>query len=221
MVPKSLMHNLRTWVKRIIVETTKPITEGVRRDAIGSNPVSLWLRKKLEKISIRRMIGVNLAGFVFFSAVIVPGANDALSTIETSMMKPGQPVIDVVPTESTFQWPISRFTLSQRFAVYHPAIDLATASGIPVYPVSDGKVVWVNYSSLGYGNHILIEDNRQIQSLYAHLSKILVQAGETVTKKTQIGQVGATGWATGNHLHFEIYEHSTPVNPLEVLPELK
>ncbi len=207
------MKNVVRLVRHLVNEISRPLRD-------GGNPVSLWLRKLFERINVRQLIGINLAGVAFFSAIVIPQARDIFSNIETSIIKPEQPVIDIIPTASTFQWPLFHFALTQHFSLFHPALDLAAPFGTPIFPVSDGKVIWVNSYPFGYGNHILIEHNGQVQSLYAHMSKIFVKAGQNVTKQTEIGQVGATGWATGNHLHFEIYQNGTPVNPLEVLPEI-
>ncbi len=207
-------------VKNLIARATTPLCRGVRADCIGANPISWWLRKKLERISLKQMIGVNLAGIAFFSAIVLPQARDMVGSWEISIIQPNQPVITVVPTESTYQWPLSQFALTQRFSYVHPGMDLATSKGTPIYPVGEGKVAWINSYAWGYGNHVLITNGPNVQSLYAHLSRILVKPGEEVTKQTEIGEVGATGWATGNHLHFEIYQDGTPVNPLEVLPEI-
>ena len=208
-------------IKKVLAKATTPLRRGVRADCIGANPISWWLRKRLEKLSIRQIVGVNLAGFAFFSGIIIPQARDMMGSWEVSTIQPNQPVITVVPTESTYQWPLSQFVLTQQFSYFHPGMDLATSKGTPIYPVGDGKVVWINSYSWGYGNHVLISNGTSVQSLYAHMTRILVKPGDVVTKQTEIGEVGATGWATGNHLHFEIYQDGTPVNPLEVLPELK
>ncbi len=207
------MEKLIQLARHLTNEISRPLRD-------GGNPVSRWLRMKLESMNIRQYIGINLAGIAFFSAIIVPGARDIFSNIETSIIKPEQPVIDIIPTASTFQWPLARFSLTQQFSIFHPGLDLASSSGTPIFPTSNGKVVGANWSGWGYGNHVLIQHNSQAESLYAHLSKILVKPGQKVTKETKIGEVGATGWATGNHLHFELYQNGTPVNPLEVLPEI-
>lgn len=213
------MTEVGTKVRHIITRATRPLKRGVRADCIGANPVSWWLRKHLEKISIKQLVGVNLAGFAFFSAIILPQASDIVGAWEVSTIRANQPAITVIPTESTYRWPLSQFNLTQRFSLFHPGIDLATSRGTPIYAAGDGKVEWVNYYPWGYGNHVLIGHNNHTQSLYAHMSRVFVLPGQIVTKQTQIGEVGATGWATGNHLHFEMYQDGTPINPLEVLPD--
>ncbi len=207
------MENVVRLARQLMNEISRPLRD-------GGNPVSRVVRTLIEKVNLRQLIGINLAGIAFFSAIVMPQARDIFSNLETSIIKPGQPVIDIIPTASTFQWPLSHFALTQYFSLFHPALDLAAPFGTSIFPVSNGKVIWVNSYPWGYGNHVLIQHNSQAESLYAHMSKILVKPGQKVTKQTEIGEVGATGWATGNHLHFELYQNGTPVNPLEVLPEI-
>lgn len=187
----------------------------------GANPVSLWVRKLVERTEIKELIGIHLAGITFFSALIVPQTANIVSTVEASRTPTPAAIIDVIPTTTTFQWPLTSFDISQRFSIFHPGIDLVAPRGTPILAASEGEIAWVNFFPWGYGNHVLIKYNNRIQSLYAHMSKILVQPGQEVTKQTEIGEVGATGWATGNHLHFEVYQDGTPINPLDVLPETK
>jgi murein DD-endopeptidase MepM/ murein hydrolase activator NlpD len=185
----------------------------------GSNRVSLALRRRIKKLSVRQALGVPLAGVAFFAAVIVPGATDFASNLE--VLKETQvTVVEVVPTQAKLQWPMSKFGLSQRFHAGHPGIDLTAPLGTSIFPIAEGVVEWANTDLWGYGKHVLIAHADNIKSLYAHLSYINVKVGDTITRDTQVGEVGSSGWATGNHLHLEIYQDATPVNPLEVLPAL-
>lgn len=184
------------------------------------NHISLWARKHVETVPVKQLLGINLAGLTFAVAVVIPQTNDIRSTWEVSRDVP-QATIVAGPTESERQWPLTSFGVSQQFGVVHPGIDLTAPFGSPVYPVEAGTVSWTQSASVGYGNHLLIEHPDGLQSLIAHLSKITVTAGQTVDKTTKIGEVGATGWATGNHVHMEIYQDGAPTNPLEILPKLK
>ncbi|MBI3385593.1 M23 family metallopeptidase [Candidatus Gottesmanbacteria bacterium] len=186
----------------------------------GSNHVSFLLRRKLEKFDVRQIVGVNLAGLAFFGAVVVPQAGALTSNVELSLQTP-QTIIDTAPSDTYFQWPLSHFGISNWFSFTHPGLDLTTPVGTPVYPIAQGKVEWTNILNWGYGQHILIKHEKDIQSLYAHLSKIRVTAGQEVSKATVIGEVGTSGWTTGPHLHLEVYQNGTPVNPVEILPEIK
>ena len=82
-----------------------------------------------------------------------------------------------------------------------------------VYSARAGKVVTAKYSS-SYGYYIVIDHGNNIQTLYAHLSKLGVKVGQTVGAREVIGVSGNTGWSTGPHLHFEIRVNGTQVNPL-------
>jgi len=185
-----------------------------------SHPVSRYIRTVIERVNFRQLVGINLAGMAFFAAVVLPQADELASNLEISQSTPST-IIEVVPTQSRYQWPMVRFGLSQRFSLGHPAIDLTASKGTAVFPITDGWVAWINGSSYGYGKHVLVEHDDGVKSLYAHLSYINVQPGETLDKETQIGEVGDTGWATGDHLHLEVYQNGVPVNPLTVLPEIK
>jgi len=189
-------------------------------DIHGSNRLSRALRRRIDRIHVRQFLGVNLAGLAFAVAIVVPQTSAAWSAWEVT-----RDVLMVTipygPTESETRWPLTMFGVSQGFRLGHPGMDLTAPLGSPVYPIADGTVEWTSSISFGYGNHVFIKNNNHLQSLYAHFSAILVKPGQNVTKTTQIGLVGATGWATGNHVHMEIYQNGIPINPEDVLPELQ
>ncbi len=186
---------------------------------IQSNPLSRKIRSHIEKLPIRQFLGVNLASLAFAIAIVAPQTNAVWSTWEVTRDVP-MVTIPYGPTESETRWPLTTFGISQNFRVGHPGLDLTAAFASPVYPITAGTVERTSFLSFGYGNHVFIKNTNQLQSLYAHLSKILVKPGDTVTKTTEIGLVGATGWATGNHVHLEVYQNGVPVNPEDVLPEI-
>ncbi len=84
----------------------------------------------------------------------------------------------------------------------HNGIDYGAPTGTPVRTVGDGIVEFAGRQN-GYGNVIEVRHRGNQSTLYAHLSRIDVKAGQHVTQGETIGAVGATGWATGPHLHFE------------------
>lgn len=99
---------------------------------------------------------------------------------------------------------------------FHSGIDLAADKGIPIYASNNGVVATVG-SKGGYGlavtlNHGKI-DNKEMSSLYAHMSSYAVSVNQRVAAGQLIGYVGSTGVSTGNHLHFGIYENNKSVNP--------
>ncbi|MBQ9267036.1 MAG: peptidoglycan DD-metalloendopeptidase family protein [Clostridia bacterium] len=98
----------------------------------------------------------------------------------------------------------------------HTGVDIAGAgcNGASVVAANSGTVIKATYST-AYGNYIVIDHGGGITTLYAHSSKLLVKAGDYVTKGQEIMKVGTTGYSTGPHLHFEVRENGTYVNPLD------
>ena len=89
--------------------------------------------------------------------------------------------------------------------------DLAMPMGTPVYAWNDGQVSTINRWGYSYGHHIRVNHGGLGQSLYAHLSRILVSAGQLVKAGEKIGEIGSTGNSTGPHLHFEIRGGNAPI----------
>ncbi len=102
----------------------------------------------------------------------------------------------------------------------HLGIDYAAPTGTPVRAVASGRVSFEGWGG-GYGNVVMIHHDNKFQSLYAHLSKFnpLVKDGKWVQQGEIIGYVGATGLATGPHLHFGLYEYGVARNPDFFLPK--
>ena len=121
----------------------------------------------------------------------------------------------------TFVYPTSRHYLSgfdYSTKTNHLGIDLAANLGDPIYAADGGVVVYAGANSYGYGNMIMIDHGTGFQTLYAHLSAIFVSCGNNVTQGQTIGSAGATGHASGPHLHFEVRTASAVIDPWNVLP---
>ena len=95
----------------------------------------------------------------------------------------------------------------------HKGIDLSDPTGTPVYATADGIVGRADRFS-GYGLYIQIEHGGNLETRYGHLSRLNVAAGQSVHKGDLIGLVGATGRATGPHLHYEVRIAGVAVNPV-------
>ena len=95
---------------------------------------------------------------------------------------------------------------------FHSGIDLAAPSGADVYSAASGRVQ-TGYDPNGAGNYIVVRVDRHVRILYCHLSGFSVRPGQQVTPGQLIGAVGATGLATGPHVHFEIQVDGMPVDP--------
>ena len=100
----------------------------------------------------------------------------------------------------------------------HKGVDLAAPTGTPVYATADGLVEKAQWFS-SYGKYIQIGHGNELETRYAHLSRIAVSAGEFVQKGDLIGYVGSTGRSTGPHLHYEVRIAGAAVNPLPYMVE--
>ncbi|NNM54556.1 MAG: M23 family metallopeptidase [Spirochaetales bacterium] len=126
-----------------------------------------------------------------------------------------------------FRFPLPHAILTSPFGMrpnpftgkpdFHAGVDLAAPIGTDVFAAQDGTVADLGYNPI-LGNHIILKHAGGWETVYAHLSRILVFLNETVRSGTIIGKVGSTGESTGPHLHFEIKKNGIPVNPLPLLP---
>jgi murein DD-endopeptidase MepM/ murein hydrolase activator NlpD len=125
---------------------------------------------------------------------------------------PRSPIILVLPVNARIG---DRF--GPRGNRFHTGIDYPAASGTPVSAAGRGRVTSAGWDSSGYGNLVVVEHPSGVRSLYAHLSAISVNRGEPVVAGSRIGRVGATGHASGPHLHFEVRLRGAAVDPLTAL----
>lgn len=186
----------------------------------GSNRLSRLVRTKIEKRPVAELIGIPLIAMAFLTGVVLPQTVSGFSTAEV-YFDTQVTTINAVVAPSRFRWPLATFGISQYFTGGHNGLDLTNPAGTPIYPITDGKVIFSGAASGGYGKHVIIKHENGMTSTYAHMSRLNATMGQTVTKDTELGTVGATGWATGNHLHLEIYQNGTALNPMEILPEIR
>ena len=118
------------------------------------------------------------------------------------------------PVTSPFGWRTHPIFGTQRL---HTGIDIGADYGDSVSAADGGVVIEADWLG-GYGNAVIIDHGNGISTLYAHNSQLLVSEGQTVSKGQTISRVGSTGYSTGPHLHFEVRQSGTPVNPLNFLP---
>lgn len=97
----------------------------------------------------------------------------------------------------------------------HLGVDYGAPMGAPARTVGDGVVEFAGWQN-GFGNVVFVRHNATDQTVYAHLSRIDVRAGQQVRQGQRIGAVGATGWATGPHLHFEFRVRGAHHDPVEI-----
>lgn len=99
----------------------------------------------------------------------------------------------------------------------HTGVDFPVPYGTRVGAAGVGTTIYAAYNYGGYGNLVVIQHRLGYTTWYAHLSQITTWVGEQVVGGTRIGYVGATGDATGPHLHFEVRRYDTPINPVPFL----
>ena len=100
---------------------------------------------------------------------------------------------------------------------FHSAVDISTHKGQPVYATAAGRVQSASRNG-AYGNLVVIEHGFRLKTRYGHLLDFAVKEGDTVTRGDVIGYVGATGRATGEHVHYEVWVNERPMNPQRLLP---
>jgi len=105
-------------------------------------------------------------------------------------------------------------------ADYHAGLDIAGDKGQPVYATASGTIAQLGYQG-AYGNLVVVDHGFGLQTRYGHLSRFSVKKGDHVKRGDVIGQLGATGRATGNHLHYEILANGRLLNPLQLLTQQK
>lgn len=118
-------------------------------------------------------------------------------------------------------WPIAAPVgdgFGPRGTGFHPGIDLPAPVGTPVHAAAPGEVTFAGSTSGGYGKLVVVKGADGVATMYAHLSRLLVRRGDPVAVGTLLGLVGATGDATGPHLHFEVRVRGAAVDPLGALP---
>lgn len=121
-----------------------------------------------------------------------------LDSLDSSPLVLGKPVDARI--NSSFG---ARFHPVHRQMRMHQGVDIAARSGTPIRASSGGRVVFAGALN-GYGNTVIVDHGRDVLTLYAHMNRIRVKPGDTITADQRLGTVGQTGVATGPHLHFEV-----------------
>lgn len=131
------------------------------------------------------------------------------------------------PSNATWQEPVSGYTITSPFgyrkaptagaSTYHQGIDMACDSGTPIYATRSGTITKASYQAGGAGYYVSINHGDGFGSIYMHMTRYVVSAGQSVSQGQLIGYVGSTGISTGPHLHFGISYGGTYVNPMAYL----
>jgi murein DD-endopeptidase MepM/ murein hydrolase activator NlpD len=140
------------------------------------------------------------------------GAAGPVTLISLERSPPRSPLAMLTPVQGV---------LGDRFGPrgdwFHSGVDFEAPAGTAVHAARTGRVAFAGWSSGGYGWLIVIDHGSGVTSWYAHLSRLDVAAGQQVAAGSLIGRVGATGRATGPHLHFEVRLRDAATDPLTAL----
>jgi len=127
------------------------------------------------------------------------------------------PDAGTVTATGTWIWPAAG-RITQPFRPWHKGIDIANHDGGPILAADAGTVVIAGWpDNSGYGNRVVINHGNGFITLYAHMSRLDVVAGQRVKRGDQLGMMGSTGRSTGTHVHFEIRTTNGIIDPLAAL----
>lgn len=203
-----------------MIKITKP-NVGKVKGHLASNPVSKLVRPMFDHPSARNIFGgiPLLLAMVLTGTVQMPISAFGFAGVNTvAAYEPAGILAVSLETHNSVVFPVNpNEGLSQDFHALHPGIDIRAKLGSPIKAAMAGTVVYTGYDPFGYGNHIIVDHGSGVQTLYAHMSKILVQVGDMVTNENTLGYVGLTGHTTGPHLHFEVRVNNVKVDPIPFL----
>jgi murein DD-endopeptidase MepM/ murein hydrolase activator NlpD len=97
---------------------------------------------------------------------------------------------------------------------FHAGLDFAAPQGTPIYATADGTVTTAGNTGNGYGNHVVINHGYGYETLFGHMVRVKVRAGEKVKRGEVIGWVGSTGKSTGPHCHYEVHKNGQKMDPV-------
>jgi murein DD-endopeptidase MepM/ murein hydrolase activator NlpD len=121
-----------------------------------------------------------------------------------------------------WRWPTNQVVVTSNFGTrgkeHHDGVDLRASMGTPVSAAADGKVIYAGAKISGYGRMVVIRHDAKLSTIYAHNSKLLVTAGQKVRRGQKIALSGNTGHSSGPHVHFEVREGITAIDPLLLMP---
>lgn len=200
----------------VVKEALTSSLESVKNSRKG-NKISRLFRHVFQSKISKRILGVNLA-FAMTAAVFAPSAGFSAKVYGAEDVAQEGPDV-IITTNRASQYPTANIAITQGYKFYHPALDLDGVTGDPIKPIAAGKVEAIQYSKVAYGNAIIVDHGEGITSLYAHLSKIFVEENQEVYTYTVLGEMGATGHASGDHLHLEVRSFGRPLDPSLVLPK--
>jgi murein DD-endopeptidase MepM/ murein hydrolase activator NlpD len=198
-----------------IVHDLEPIPEDVREAGVGGPVTNLT-----QMIKFGRDKNVDDLELALRQAQL---QNDSFHEIITAQART-QHIFDHTPALKPTGGPVCSGFCWRRNPIFgglqfHKGLDVATVTGTPIFAPADGVVRFAGMKG-GYGYCVFIRHGYGFETRYGHCSRVLVQEGQEVKRGDVIAFVGATGWATGPHLHYEVLVGGTHVDPQQyILPD--
>jgi murein DD-endopeptidase MepM/ murein hydrolase activator NlpD len=204
---------------------------GVYRAIFEANPIpdsarAKELEKKIEIAKIEGMSNYELSSSILSSmnnlAARISSQKKSYSEIDGLMktkenILAGTPAIqpvsnkDLTRIASGFGYRIDPIYKTTKM---HAGIDFTAPQGTPIYATANGTVKVAGRSDGGYGNHVVINHGYGYETLYGHMFRVKVRAGEKIQRGEVIGYVGSTGKSTGPHCHYEVHKNGQKIDPV-------
>ncbi|MBQ5888551.1 MAG: peptidoglycan DD-metalloendopeptidase family protein [Bacteroidaceae bacterium] len=193
---------MKSLYKSLVCALLSLVAIGVQAQDVASDPVSLYRPTELVDTVAPHFMLLNEENIIPSDDMYPTWAN---SVVHYNSAMPDSFRIDlrnyVMPTPSTKITDV--FGYRPRRRRIHQGLDIKVQTGDTIYAAFDGKVRITSYQRRGYGYYVVIRHNNGIETLYAHLSKRLVDVNQNVKAGDPIGLGGNTGRSSGAHLHFE------------------
>ena len=190
---------------------------------------TLWRIARTYRVDLQELAEVNdiedPAKIRAGQKIFIPGARLSITVEPYRPPAKGTPeASQAVPQVKTHKgrlgWP-TQGVVTSRYGIRgdkrHDGLDIGAPAGTPITAAAAGAVVYAEHTR-GYGKMVILRHDAHLITVYAHCQKILVSKGNKVAQGQQIGTVGATGRASGPHLHFEVRVDRKARNPAFYLP---
>jgi murein DD-endopeptidase MepM/ murein hydrolase activator NlpD len=203
---------VKGFLKSLAFALLSVVAVGVQAQDVASDPVSLYRPTEVVDTVAPHFMLLNEDNIIPSDEMYPTWTN---SVVHYNSVMPDSFRIDLrnyaMPTPSTKITDIFGYRPNRRRL--HQGMDIKVQTGDTIYAAFDGKVRITSYQRRGYGYYVVIRHNNGIETLYAHLSKRLVNVNQNVKAGEPIGLGGNTGRSSGSHLHFETILMGKSIDP--------